>query len=187
MSGRRNTPQVRGRNHGLRGVRVSSWFRPCVDGTRPSVGHRAGPSVGVPANRSRAPGHTAGATNTIHSQTGEARLMRRCAYTRCPQLIPNGERYCSEHKRARDNERGSSAQRGYGSAHQQERAQWWQRLADGEQVTCPRCGRPILPGQCWDLGHNDKRDAWTGPEHAHCNRAAGAANSQRMREHWTKQ
>lgn len=27
MSGRRDTPQVRGRNHGLRGVRVS-WFRP---------------------------------------------------------------------------------------------------------------------------------------------------------------
>ena len=35
----------------------------CVDGTRPSVGRRAGPSVGVPACRSRAPGHTAGATN----------------------------------------------------------------------------------------------------------------------------
>lgn len=43
---------------------------PCVDGTRPSVGRRAGPSVGVPANRSRAPGHTAGTTNTIN-QAGE--------------------------------------------------------------------------------------------------------------------
>ena len=113
--------------------------------------------------------------------------MRRCAYTRCPRLIPNGDRYCSEHKRARDHERGSAAQRGYGSTHQRERAQWWQRMAGGEQVTCPRCGHPILPGQRWDLGHNDSRDAWTGPEHAHCNRAAGAANSSRMREHWTKQ
>nr|DAU79573.1 MAG TPA: hypothetical protein [Caudoviricetes sp.] len=44
---------------------------PCVDGTRPSVGLRAGPSVGVSANRSRTPGHTDGTTNTIHSQTGE--------------------------------------------------------------------------------------------------------------------
>ena len=113
--------------------------------------------------------------------------MRRCAYTRCPRLIPDGDRYCSEHKRARDHARGTAAQRGYGSAHQRERAQWWNRMAAGEQVTCPRCGRPILPGQCWDLGHNDSRDAWTGPEHAHCNRAAGASNSQRMREHWTKQ
>ena len=59
--------------------------------------------------------------------------MRRCAYTRCPRLIPDGERYCSEHKRARDHERGSSTQRGYGSAHQRERAQWWQRMAAGEQ------------------------------------------------------
>ncbi len=113
--------------------------------------------------------------------------MQRCAYTRCPRLIPNGDRYCDEHRRARDHARGSSTQRGYGSAHQRERAQWWQRMAAGEQVTCPRCGRPILPGQCWDLGHNDARDAWTGPEHAHCNRAAGASNSQRMREHWAKQ
>ena len=42
----------------------------CVDGTRPSVGRRADPSVGVSANRSRAPGHTAGTTNTI-SLVGE--------------------------------------------------------------------------------------------------------------------
>ena len=60
--------------------------------------------------------------------------MRRCAYTRCPRLIPNGERYCNEHKRARDHERGSSTQRGYGSAHQRERAQWWQRMAAGEPM-----------------------------------------------------
>ena len=108
--------------------------------------------------------------------------MRRCAYTRCPRLVPDGERYCVEHKRARDHERGSAAQRGYGSAHQRERARWSQRMMAGERVVCPRCGCPILPGQRWDLGHNDSRDAWTGPEHAHCNRAAGAANSSRMRE-----
>ena len=112
--------------------------------------------------------------------------MRRCAYTRCPRLIPNGDRYCDEHRRARDHARGNSTQRGYGSAHQRERARWSQRMVAGERVVCPRCGCPILPGQRWDLGHNDARDAWTGPEHAHCNRAAGASNSQRMREHWNK-
>ena len=74
----------------------------------------------------------------------------------------------------------------HSSAHQRERARWWRCMAAGETITCPRCGHPILPGQRWDLGHNDARDAWTGPEHAHCNRAAGAANSSHMREHWNK-
>lgn len=158
---------------------------PCVDGTRPSVGRRTDPSVGVPAcrsNRDTRPGPRS--QSTKQESVG---YMRRCAYTRCPRLVPDGDRYCSEHKRARDHERGNSTQRGYGSAHQRERARWSQRMMAGERVVCPRCGCHILPGQCWDLGHNDSRDAWTGPEHAHCNRAAGAANSSRMREHWTKQ
>lgn len=42
-----------------------------------------------------------------------------------------------------------------------------------------------LPQDRWDLGHTDDRTAWTGPEHAHCNRKAGQTNSARMREHWT--
>lgn len=157
-----------------------------VDGTRPSVGRRADPSCWG----ARIPESLRGARPESRTQSirqGSVGHMRRCAYTRCPRLIPNGERYCSEHKRVRDHARGTAAQRGYGSAHQRERAQWWQRMAAGEQITCPRCRHPILPGQRWDLGHNDARDAWTGPEHAHCNRAAGASNSQRMREHWTKQ
>ena len=57
--------------------------------------------------------------------------MRRCAYTRCPRLIPNGDRYCDEHRRARDHARGNSTQRGYGSAHQRERARWSQRMVAG--------------------------------------------------------
>lgn len=112
--------------------------------------------------------------------------MRRCAYHLCPVLVPDEARYCRDHLIMRDHERASSRERGYGTAHRRMRAQWWRRLASGEQVTCPRCGLPILPGQCWDLGHNDARNAWTGPEHAHCNRAAGAIASHRMRERWSR-
>lgn len=112
--------------------------------------------------------------------------MRRCAYHLCPVLIPDEARYCRDHLIVRDHERASSSERGYDAAHRRLRRSWQRRMNAGEQVSCLRCGLPILPGQPWDLGHNDARDAWTGPEHAHCNRAAGAIASHRMREHWTQ-
>lgn len=56
-------------------------------------------------------------------------------------------------------------------------------------VICPRCLRPITPGQAWDIGHT--HDVHTHPhlmwditqmhpEHASCNRADGAATTNRL-------
>ena len=64
------------------------------------------------------------------------------------------------------------AARGYGSKHQTKRRVWARRIASGEQVSCARCGWPILPGQYWDLGHVDgDKSRYAGPEHQRCNRA----------------
>lgn len=40
------------------------------------------------------------------------------------------------------------------------------------------CNRPILPGQAWDLGHTD---IGFRPQHARCNRSAGARKGNRAR------
>lgn len=70
---------------------------------------------------------------------------------------------------------GSRQARGYGWQHDQERKRWRPKV-DAGLVNCARCGQPIEPGRPWDLGHTDDRTAWTGPEHATCNRRAGAVN-----------
>ena len=111
--------------------------------------------------------------------------LSRCAWHNCPRLVPRGQRYCKDHRQEHERERGSASRRGYGARHQAERARWSRYLAQGHAVLCSRCGKPIRRGEAWDLGHTDDRLAWTGPEHAHCNRSAGQANSVRMREHWT--
>lgn len=77
----------------------------------------------------------------------------------------------------------TTAQRGYGQRHRKLREMWVPRVAAGK-VSCVRCGRLIVPGERWDLGHMDgDRSQYAGPEHARCNRAAGAVsgNYQRRR------
>jgi hypothetical protein len=70
---------------------------------------------------------------------------------------------------------GTTGSRGYGLSHKAERARWEPQVDSG-LVRCARCTEPIEPGRPWDLGHNDERTAWTGPEHRTCNRRAGGSN-----------
>lgn len=59
----------------------------------------------------------------------------------------------------------------YGRAHQELRARW-QSVVDAGHGVCVRCGRPIMPGEPWDLGHDDLDSSkYAGPEHRAHNRA----------------
>lgn len=81
----------------------------------------------------------------------------------------------------------------YGPRHRLMRAQYTPIVNAGEAVCVriydPRnamwtgCGKPIRPGQRWDLGHvpGGDPDEYAGPQHASCNRAAGAINGNRNR------
>lgn len=102
--------------------------------------------------------------------------MRVCAEPGCPELTV-GTR-CPADQAAYERRRGTRQQRGYGSEHDGLRRKWKPKV-EACTVHCHAelclepSGRLILPGMAWDLGHTPDRTAWTGPEHARCNRAAG--------------
>lgn len=67
---------------------------------------------------------------------------------------------------------GRTIANGYGKLHKRLRAEYAQRMANGESFACWRCRRLINPDRPWDLGHDDQdRDLYRGPEHVACNRA----------------
>jgi hypothetical protein len=100
--------------------------------------------------------------------------LKVCAEVNCPTLGHNTR--CTKHAQAKDQARGTSAQRGYGAAHQRLRADYQRRMDDGERFTCWRCGCAIDPTD-WTLGHcDDDRAMYHGPECPPCDYAvAGRA------------
>lgn len=112
--------------------------------------------------------------------------LRRCAWHNCPQLVPQGTRFCKAHAHAYERQRGSSTARGYDAAHRHLRRVWEARLATGETHICAKCGQPVTATDQWDLGHTDNRQSWTGPEHRSCNRKDGQHKATASIEHWTR-
>lgn len=95
--------------------------------------------------------------------------MKVCSESGCPEI--QTESRCPAHTRARDQARGTRAERGYGAEHDALRAKWAPRVALGI-VRCWRCGDLLMPHEPFDLGHDDHdRTQYRGPEHVACNRA----------------
>lgn len=66
----------------------------------------------------------------------------------------------------------TTTERGYGGEHQRLRRAVAAQLEREGSVACWRCGRLILLGMAWDLGHDDAdRSIVRGAEHQRCNRA----------------
>jgi hypothetical protein len=89
-------------------------------------------------------------------------------------------------KRAYNTHTHTTTERGYGQQHQLERAKWAPIVKAGRAI-CWRCRRLILPGQPWDLGHDDNdRRIYRGPECRGCNRATAAHRAQQRRQRRTQ-
>lgn len=64
----------------------------------------------------------------------------------------------------------TTTERGYGARHQAERRRY-EAVMRRQGGVCARCGRWILPGAPWDLGHDPyDRSRYLGPMHQRCNR-----------------
>ena len=109
------------------------------------------------------------------------RLMARrvCAEPGCP-IVTDTTR-CPTHTRERDKARGTTTQRGYGSAHQREAKAWQRKVATGARILCWRCNEPITDPTDVHLGHDDNdRSVTRGPEHGRaCNLSAAGRISPR--------
>jgi hypothetical protein len=100
--------------------------------------------------------------------------LKVCAEPGCPVLTKATR--CTEHTRAKDRARGTSSERGYGSAHQRLRREYELRMRAGEVFHCWRCAeRDVvteIDPDAWHLGHDDEdRSVYRGPECVPCNEA----------------
>ncbi len=68
--------------------------------------------------------------------------------------------------------------RKYLGGHQTLRRRLEPEVAAGLWV-CAKCGGPFLPGEKWDLGH-DEHGGYRGPEHVRCNRATNVCDTSRQ-------
>lgn len=99
-----------------------------------------------------------------------ARAKRICPKPGCPHVAVG--RYCPQHNREYEAKRGSYYQRSGGAEFAAKRKAAAQQVEAGG-VNCWRCGHPIMPGEPFDLGHDDNnRSIIRGPEHPRCNRSA---------------
>ena len=65
--------------------------------------------------------------------------------------------------------------------HKRLRAELETTVGTGQAV-CWRCGKPVKPDSCWDLGHDDYDSSiHRGVEHRSCNNLAAATASRRGR------
>jgi hypothetical protein len=79
--------------------------------------------------------------------------------------------------------KGKTKARGYGGRHKALRKAW-KRIVEAGGETCRRCGRPIVPGEPWDLDHEDDRVGYKGPSHTACNRDTSALRANRHSRVW---
>ncbi len=79
----------------------------------------------------------------------------------------------------------SSAQRGYGAAHNKARAA--AALRHQPSDPCARCGLPLGPMGPWlHWDHTNTRDGYLGFSHKRCNIRAGARKGARVRNRRAK-
>jgi hypothetical protein len=98
--------------------------------------------------------------------------LRACSTPGCGALVPAGDGKCGPCRQAVDQARGTPAERGYDARHRRIRAQWAPLVAAGG-VICWRCNLVIPPGAPWQMGHDDDKTGYVGPEHQSCGSADG--------------
>lgn len=125
----------------------------------------------------------------VKEQKRRERITNPRSCERCGRAHPGQGKFCEvcrvvlrSRRPKKRRVQAKTVARGYGVRHQQLRKRYG-RLVKAGVAFCARCGKPIAPGEPWDLGHVDGvRDQWWGPEHARCNRAtAGRRRRERNR------